>query len=336
MTILSEIATSISLTFVIAAIAGSLGTWFCIKLFPWLGLLDCPERYNLVRKKIPYPGGIFFVLSSISLIIIDKEFSFLLPLVGCLGLLSLADDLHPLSSKLRFTLHLLIIVAVILFGIQIRIIGNPFAGTNIFLPTSLAWIFTISWIMGLQQSMNWFDGLKGLSVGIAGIGFLFMGILSLVRPELLFDPSHTSLLLATWTLAGFCIGAWWFYWQGKILLGDTGSQVLGFLLGVISIFSGAKIGTMLMVLALPLLDFVIVIGRRIFVEKKSPFQGDQKHLHHLLRNRYGEKKAVALLIITSVLFGISSVFISQMHKLIGVGLVAIIVIIGYVHVTHKK
>jgi UDP-GlcNAc:undecaprenyl-phosphate GlcNAc-1-phosphate transferase len=311
-------------------------TWLSIKIFPKLKLLDFPRRYNLKRERIPYPGGIFFVLASIGLVFIDAQFWFLVPVIFLLGLISFIDDRRQLPAKLRLVLYVLLITTVIVLGVQIDFIGNPLTGTNILIPAFLAIPITILWIIGLQQSMNWFDGLKGLSVGISGIGFLFMGILSVVRPELFWDPGHQSLMVALWALAGLCFGAWWWYWQGKILLGDTGSQVLGFLLGVMSIFSGAKIGTTLMILALPLLDLVVVIGRRVFVEKKSPFRGDQKHLHHLLRDKYGEKKSVVILLIGSIFFGCSSVLMSQMHKLIGIGIVTILIGIGYYFLFKPK
>lgn len=62
-------------------------------------------------------------------------------------------------------------------------------------------------------------------------------------------------------------GGFYFFWTKKIILGDTGSQTLGFLLAVMAIFSGAKIATTLLVLILPILDFFMVILRRLVIEK---------------------------------------------------------------------
>jgi UDP-N-acetylmuramyl pentapeptide phosphotransferase/UDP-N-acetylglucosamine-1-phosphate transferase len=175
-------------------------TWLSIKIFPKLKLLDFPRRYNLKRERIPYPGGIFFVLASIGLVFIDAQFWFLVPVIFLLGLISFIDDRRQLPAKLRLVLYVLLITTVIVLGVQIDFIGNPLTGTNILIPAFLAIPITILWIIGLQQSMNWFDGLKGLSVGISGIGFLFMGILSVVRPELFWDPGHQSLMVALWAL----------------------------------------------------------------------------------------------------------------------------------------
>jgi len=80
----------------------------------------------------------------------------------------------------------------------------------------------------------------------------------------------TSVSISKLFFAGACVGGFLFFLRGKILLGDTGSQVLGFLLAVLSIFAGTKIATTLLVLGLPILDVFFVMFRRVFFEKKSP------------------------------------------------------------------
>jgi hypothetical protein len=66
------------------------------------------------------------------------------------------------------------------------------------------------------------------------------------------------------------------------LLRDVGSWFYGFTLAYLALLGGAKIGTMLVVLSLPLFDFVRVIINRIFVMHKNPLKGDYTHLHHRL------------------------------------------------------
>ncbi|USN56338.1 MAG: hypothetical protein H6766_04690 [Candidatus Peribacteria bacterium] len=66
------------------------------------------------------------------------------------------------------------------------------------------------------------------------------------------------------------------------LLRDVGSWFYGFSLAYLALLGGAKIGTVLIVLALPLFDFIRVVINRIFVMKKSPLKGDYTHLHHRL------------------------------------------------------
>ncbi len=66
------------------------------------------------------------------------------------------------------------------------------------------------------------------------------------------------------------------------LLRDVGSRFYGFSLAYLALLGGAKVGTIMVVLSLPLFDFVRVIVNRIFVMKKNPLKGDYTHLHHRL------------------------------------------------------
>lgn len=300
----------ISLVFTLAAVL----------FFPRLKLLDFPERYGLKREKIPYPGGIIFCLLSILIIGLDWRFTALIIPILILGGISFWDDRKNLPIFPRFIIHFLAATAVFLAGIKITFIGDPIRETNIQLPFFTSYVATVLWILGIQHAMNWFDGLKGLCSGISGIGFLFLGILGIVRPELFFDPAEQSIFLANFLLAGIALGGWWYFFRGKILLGDTGAQVMGFLLAVMSIFSGAKIGTTLLILALPILDTGAVIFRRIFLEKKSPFKGDLRHLHHNLSRKIGEKKTVLLLLGISIILGIIAITLTGFSKLMAVGI----------------
>lgn len=301
-------------------------TKIALNVFPRWNLLDFPERYGLTRKKLPYPGGLVFLLLSLGIGLVDASFLTLLPLILALGLVSFIDDRKNLPAWPRLFVHVGLVLFLYWIGVRIDFVSDPFSGSNDLLPLYLSLPLTVVWVLSIQHAMNWFDGLKGLSVGISGIGFLFLGILGLVKPELWFDPNHEPLLVAVWLLAGITLGGWWWFFKGKILLGDTGSQVLGFLLGVMSIFSGAKIGTTLLILALPLLDTFVVICRRIFIDKKSPFQGDMKHLHHNLARELGEKKSVLLLIGISVILGGVGVWLTEFYKLVAVTMAGILVL----------
>ncbi len=94
-------------------------------------------------------------------------------------------------------------------------------------------------------------------------------------------------------IAGLCAGAFFFFWKGKIILGDTGSQVLGFLLAVFSIFLEPRLRQFFLVLGPPIFRCVcssFSVG--FFIQKKSPFKGDLYHIHHNLSRKIGENKAV--------------------------------------------
>lgn len=301
-------------------LGGGAATMLALQLFPRLGWLDFPERYGLKRPRLPYPGGVGLALLILAGLAYWPVFR---PLVGPLLILVLVswyDDRRQLSARFRLLVHIWLAMYLVMMGVQIYWLSNPFADTNFALATTYPWLaatLSVAWIVAIQNAMNWFDGLPGLNVGISGVGFLTLGLLGVVRPELWFDPGHMPLTIMNFFLFGLCAGAFWWYWQGRLILGDAGSQMLGWLLAVMAIFSGAKIATTLLVLSLPLLDMAWVIFRRIVFEKKSPFKGDLFHLHHLLASRVSVSRVTLALVGGSGLLGLAAVLLPADAKLPG-------------------
>ena len=314
-------------------------TGLAVKKFPQWGLLDFPERYRLKRKRMPYPGGLVIFLLSLLLAFVHPEFLILIPAILVLGLLSFWDDKKNISAIFRLAVHLGIAIYVFFMGVKISFIGHPFQDTNIEILEHLPLIafgLTIFWILAIQNSMNWFDGIPGLTIGVSGVGFLTLAVLGIIRPELFLDPNHAPLTMANFYLGGICVGAFWYFWRNKIILGDTGSQVLGFLLAVMSIFSGAKIATTLLVLSLPILDFFWVIFRRLVLEKRSPLKGDMKHLHHRISQKISPQIVTLLLVLFSALFGIISIIFTGFFKLVALIILSILFIGGNLYLWKKK
>lgn len=317
-------------SFAFFAVISALLSWGALKTFPHLRLLDFPERYGLKRNKIPYPGGIILLFLILFLIFYFNLFLWIFIPLLLLGSISFLDDKKPLPIWIRLIVHLIVAFWVYTLGVRIDFVGNPFSpGTSINL-SQWEWIpilLTLAWIVIIQNAMNWFDGIKGLSVGISGIGFLTLGFFGLLRKEVIWEQSLPDFLFFTFSLAGICVGAFLFFWRGKIILGDTGSQILGFLLAVLSLVAGTKIAVTLLVLCLPLLDSVMVVVRRIFFEKKSPFSGDQKHIHHNIAHKIGEERATLLLILLSTLFGSIALFLTGLQKIIALFFAALLVLL---------
>ena len=119
---------------------------------------------------------------------------------------------------------------------------------------------------------------------------------------------------------GFLI---WNFYPAKIFLGEGGSTFIGFMLGTLSIISGGKIATALLIMGIPILDIAWSILRRLW-QKKSPFVGDKKHLHfQLLEIGLGQRQAVIFLYLFSLAFGLTAIFIQGKAKVI-----VLIVLIG--------
>ncbi|MCX6741469.1 MAG: undecaprenyl/decaprenyl-phosphate alpha-N-acetylglucosaminyl 1-phosphate transferase, partial [Candidatus Parcubacteria bacterium] len=111
----------------------------------------------------------------------------------------------------------------------------------------------------------------------------------------------------------------------------------GFMLGILGIISGAKIATTILVLGVPILDLLWVVGYRIFKEKKSPFSGDNQHLHfRLLAVGFSHRGAVIFLWLVSLVFGFIALFFRTSGKLMTLGALIIFVILLGLFINFKK
>lgn len=302
-----------------------------LKFFPKWGLLDRPQKYGLKRKPIPYYGGLIFVIVFImgTLIFIDIDVRVLGVLLGGLMIagVSFIDDLRGLSPWIRLAVQLLGALTVVVSGIGIESISNPFGdpivlnqykldvffGETVLTITLLADLFTVAWIVLIVNTMNFLDGLNGLVSGVSFIAVATLFVLAIGEHNVV-DQSTVATLAIIVACMTFIFWIFDFH-PAKILMGDTGSMFLGFLIAVFAIFAGGKIATAFLVLGFPILDAFWVITRRI-VQGRSPMQGDLKHLHHrLIEVGLTEKKALILIYILCAFFGGSAIFLGTTQKL---------------------
>ncbi len=316
-------------------------TKLALKFFPKWGLLDKPEKYGLTRKPIPYFGGVilYLVFATVLLIFlpIDKHLIGFLVAGAVLVAVSFWDDKKGLSPIFRLFMQFVVAIVLIFSGIGIEVITNPFGGEfvlNIWqLPFEingmiyhlivLADLFTIIWVMGMINTMNWLDGISGLTSGIATIGGMTLGFLSL-SPIV----NQPEIAVISFVFAAICFAFWLFdFYPPKILMGDSGSMFLGFVLAVIGIFSGGKVATAFLVMGFPILDAAWVILRRIR-EGKSPFKGDLKHFHHrLLEVGLTERKALVFIYFICAVFGISALFLTTKGKFAAIVLMFVLMVV---------
>ena len=153
----------------------------------------------------------------------------------------------------------------------------------------LAWAaipITIIWLMGMQNSINLLDGVDGLAAGVVAIvgGVLYLAAVN----RLGVDPSQGGVILLSSALIGCCLGFLVFnFAPARIFMGDSGSQLLGMLVGIITILGVAKITVALalfvpvLALALPISDTAYAIWRRRR-EGVGIAHADARHLHHRL------------------------------------------------------
>jgi UDP-GlcNAc:undecaprenyl-phosphate GlcNAc-1-phosphate transferase len=95
------------------------------------------------------------------------------------------------------------------------------------------------------------------------------------------------------------------------------------MLGVLSILSWGKVGTMALVLAIPLIDAMYTILRRL-KNKQSPFRGDAGHFHHrLMEIGWGRRRIAVFYWFVSFLFGCAALLFHQQQKILALSIAVI-------------
>lgn len=307
-----------------------------------MNILDVPDKTGSGRKihqqPIPLLGGIAIFLAYFILLFafaphflsgnlrLSHLISFFIGgLIIIIG--GALDDKYNLPPKKQIIFPLLAILAIIFGGVEIGKITNPFGGGYIDLsPLAIIGPFLIAvWLLGMMYTTKLLDGVDGLVTGISAIGgfviFLFTTTTRYFQPDIAF----ASILLA-----GAAFGFLIFNWHpAKIFLGEGGSLLLGYILGVLAIISGGKIAIALLIMGIPILDVFWTILRRL-VSGKNPFRSaDKKHLHHrLLALGFGQRGTVLLFYTLALLFGLSGLFLQSRGKFLAlIALVAIMFIV---------
>ena len=274
-------------------------------------VLDFPNRVHpAILHKIPLPragGAVIFI----AIVLVYSLFALFDPslitkqvigvFIGALivVIVGILDDKYDINPYLRLLSNFLAAAVVISFGVGITFIAAPFVGQirfdeivyNFTLPEGglfggphsivlFADLFALVWIVWLMNIMNWSSGVDGQLSGVVAIAAIALGFIGI--KFLSADPNQLPLALLAITTAGAFLGflPWSFYPQ-KIMPGYSGGALAGFLIAILSILAGGKLAIAVIVLAVPLVDGVWTISRRIF-RGRSPVWGDKEHLHHQL------------------------------------------------------
>ncbi len=324
-----------------------------IKLAVKNGAVDNPKSASRKIHQLPTPllGGLpifisffiglfvfrFFGLANFSLIsdnfILALFISSLLIMIG--GVL---DDKYSLRPWQQIIWPIGATLVVLLAGMRIGYISNPFGtelNTIIYLSPIFGMILSFFWLMGMMYTTKFLDGLDGL---VAGISMIASAVIFFLSQN--WDVQNSATGVMALLLLGATLGFWIFNWRpAKIFLGEGGSIFLGFILGVLSIISGSKISTTLLVMGIPALDVLWVIIQRLS-HHESPFShADKKHLHfRLLDLGFSKVGAVLFLYFVALSFGLIAVWSDSWGKIIGLFVLLLIMIflITYTYKNNKK
>jgi UDP-GlcNAc:undecaprenyl-phosphate/decaprenyl-phosphate GlcNAc-1-phosphate transferase len=233
-------------------------------------------------------------------------------LVGALVIaaVGLADDLIDLPPTVKLAGQVVAALGVALFGIQIVHFWLP--GLEIVaLSADLGLVLTVLALVAMVNAVNLIDGLDGLAAGVTAIGAGAFFLFTLRgQPAGLDDAAPTSATLVAAIVAGIALGFLVHNWHpARIFMGDTGSLLLGLLLGAASVsyvgrttaptstdfFGSIPLLVPVLVLAIPFLDSAFAVARRALAGQPIG-RGDHGHLHHLLL-AFGHSHARAALVL---------------------------------------
>ncbi len=233
-------------------------------------------------------------------------------------LVGFIDDIWEVPPSMRLASQFVAAGILVVNGVKIDFINNYFAGSGyLFFGETVAIIVTLLWVVGFTNAFNFIDGLDGLSSGIAAISSLCILTVAMQLP----DRGATVLLLAA--LAGAALGFLRHNFNpAKIIMGDSGAYMLGYILAAVSVLGALKVTTAvtvaapILILALPVINITQVTLRRLR-RGVSPAQARNDHLHDLLRERSGSQRVtVVILWLATLVLGALGMMLSATPPLL--------------------
>ena len=244
--------------------------------------MDQPGERKVHQHPIPRIGGIAFGIGAIASILwwVPKNSTTLSVIVGGLIILGFGvwDDRANLGYRIKLLGQLIAALAITIGGIRFESI--PFL-LDAELPLWIGIPVTVFFLLAASNAVNLTDGLDGLAGGLSFLTFCGIAYLAYLT------NNSMVLFLAIPFLGGLLGFLRYNTYPARIFMGDSGSQLLGFIMGVLAILltnstSGPFSPVLsLFLLGLPFLDTLGVSVQRL-VEGRSPFIGDRTHLHHKL------------------------------------------------------
>jgi UDP-GlcNAc:undecaprenyl-phosphate GlcNAc-1-phosphate transferase len=332
----------------------SLGLTFLVLKFA--KITNIVDKPSLARKRhqgdIPLLGGLaifiaFFLMLFIihnRLLVSNLEWHHWLGFfVGACWLMvgGFLDDKYDLKPSRQIIWPVLAAVSLIIGGVEIEKITNPFggyfflnsvqfdlfhAGAAVISVAPISAILIFLWLLGMMYTTKLLDGIDGLVTGVSAIGSLIIFLFTMTTRYYQPDIGMAALIFA-----GACFGFLLFNWHpAKIFLGEGGSLLLGYVLGVLAIISGGKIAIALLIMGLPILDVAWTIVRRLRIGK-NPFKfADRQHLHfRLLDLGFSPPVTVSIYCSFALIFGLSAVFLQSLGKFFAL-VVLLLIMLGFV------
>ena len=297
-----------------------------------IGITDKPNQIHKTHKEpVPYLGGVAIVVGVVSITLMasiyshatTQTFYLAMTILGpalLMAVIGLVDDIKQLKPWPRFVSQNVLGVIAAITLISTKTLGTP---TGVIV---IDFAITLFWIVGITNSINFFDNIDGGASGTVAISSFTTFVIAFYSGQLLI--AAMSLVVAGSTL-GFLI---WNRPPARIYMGDAGALFLGILIASLTIRLDidSQVGFLglfvpLFVIAMPILDTSVAVLKRVW-RGVSPFEGGRDHLsHRLMRMGLSKRKSVLTLWLGSTLFSLIaleiatiSIFDPQLVTIVGV------------------
>jgi len=341
--------------FAAACITALMVTPLASKIAWKVDAVDRPEARRINTKPIPRMGGIaIFVALLVTYIMLFSGLkSFQLPLTlmpprqfsvdyQILGLAvvvifvtGLFDDKFTLKPHQKLIGQILAGIIAAASGLVLGSIINPFTGKIMSLGL---WTYpiTVLYLVAYTNIINLIDGLDGLASGIGMISSLTMFILAFGARR--FDAAALAI-----SLAGACLGFLRYnFHPASIFLGDSGSMLIGFMLGTISLLNVTRIAGLttiiipLVVAGIPIMDTFSAIIRRLRGHV-SISQADRGHIHHrLIAEGYDQRQAVLVMYAWTIVLCIGAYVMTQVEMRPRIVIFIVLIIVSFFFGKHLR
>ena len=331
--------------FLIALIGSVVATPLAMKLAWRVDAIDYPDGRRINTKPTPRLGGVAIfaglVLALGFIVVVNMVEPDLINIRGLnrninyfgvgfalliIFVTGLCDDIFQIKALYKFIGQIAAAVAACVSGVLFSHFLNPFAPGVIDIGW-LAYPVTVFYLVAFANIINLIDGLDGLASGVVAICAATLLFLSFARGGM--DAAIVAM-----ALVGVCSGFLFFnFYPAKIFLGDSGSLVLGFGLGLVSLFGVVRATALISLLipvviaGVPVIDTFAAIVRRLR-SGQPVFRADKEHVHHRFINLgFSQRTTVLVIYGFSIVLAIFAVLIAQDQSVLRIVYAVILVVI---------
>ena len=307
-----------------------------------INIFDQPDKSRKFHKdKVPLIGGIFIAINILFYLKISLFFENIFPsdnfyfqeftdyisvyfILAVLLFLGICDDLYDLSAHYKMSFLFIIIFFTVVLDTELQIKDIRLEAFNTIYLSYFSLPFSIICLLLFINAFNMFDGINMQCSSYALICFIFFYISNIL-------PSFSFIIIIS--LIFFLYNNY----SSKIFLGDSGTIMISYLIGIIFIKSYnnnqiENVETIFIIMMIPGYDMLRLFFLRIY-NRKNPFKGDRNHLHHLIGDVLGKDKAFY---VTQVLILIPIILAIFISKIILIVLFTLIYTLLIIYLSNKR